>query len=108
MSGIAISPQEKDVFKIVFAVRQLMEGRSNATGSVTLAAGATSTTVIAPTCAAGSAIFMFPQTVSAKTAVANSTDGPYVDPSNVTKGQFIITHSNLPSTDRTFWWVALG
>jgi len=36
MSGIAISPQEKDVFKIVFAIRQLMEGRSNATGSVTL------------------------------------------------------------------------
>jgi hypothetical protein len=51
---------------------------------------------------------MFPQTAAAKNAVATSADGPYVDPSNVTKGQFIITHSNLPSTDRTFWWVALG
>ena len=104
MSGIAISPQEKDVFKIVFAIRQLMEGRSNATGSVTLAAGASTTTVAAPTCAAGSAIFLFPKTANAAGALATT----YVLAANVSAGAFIVTHANAGSTDRTFWWVALG
>ena len=104
MSGIAISPQEKDVFKIVFAVRQLLEGRSNATGSVTLTPSATTTTVAAPTCAAGSAIFLFPQTANAAGALA----GTYMLASNVTKERFIVSHANAGTTDRTFWWVALG
>jgi hypothetical protein len=104
MSGIAISPQEKDVFKIVFAIRQLMEGRSNATGSVTLTPSATTTTVTAPTCAAGSAIFLFPKTANAAGAIATT----YVLAGNVSAGQFIVTHANAGSADRTFWWVALG
>ena len=104
MSGITLSPQERDLFKIVFAVRQLMEGRSNAVGSVTLAAGATTTTVAAPTCAAGSAVFLFPKTANAAAALTTT----YVLAANVIASQFTVTHANAATTDRTFWWVALG
>jgi len=104
MSALVLSPQEKDPFKIVAAINQLTQGRSNAVGSVTLTANAASTTVAAPNCAAGSAIFLFPQTANAAAALATT----YVQAANVSKQQFVITHANNAQTDRTFWWVALG
>src|SRR5262249_56849472 len=59
MSGLTLSPAEQDTFRIVMAVRQLMEGRSNATGAFTLATSpATSTLVAAPTCGTGSIILL--------------------------------------------------
>ena len=42
-----LSPDEKDIYKIVRAVRDLFEGRSNAVGSFTLKPSAGSTTVTA-------------------------------------------------------------
>ena len=48
MSAPQLSPSETQLFRIVNAVRQLMQGRSNAAGSVTLAPGAASTAVSAP------------------------------------------------------------
>ena len=108
MSGNVPIPSEKDPFKIVRAVRELFEGRSNAVGSVTLAVNATSTTVTAINCGAGSAVLLFPKTASAAQAVAATADSPYVGANDVGNGQFVIRHSSLSSTDRTFWWVALG
>jgi len=104
MSTLVLSPQEKDTFKIVAAVNQLAQGRSNAVGGVTLAANAASTTVAAPNCAAGSGIFLFPQTVHAAAELA--AGGMYVG--SVSKEQFVITHASNAQTDRTFWWVVLG
>ncbi len=49
-----LSPDEKDIYKIVRAVRDLFEGRSNAVGSFTLKPSVGSTTVTAPNCGAGS------------------------------------------------------
>ena len=48
MSGPTLSGEERDLARIVFAIRQLTEGRSNAAGTFTLAANAASTTVPAP------------------------------------------------------------
>jgi hypothetical protein len=104
MSTLVLSPQEKDTFKIVAALNQLAQGRSNAVGSVTLAANAASTPVAAPNCAAGSAIFLFPRTANAAAELGNGTI--YV--SSVSKQQFVIAHANNPQADRTFFWVALG
>jgi len=104
MSGLTLSPSERDLFKIVLAVRQLMEGRSNAVGTVTLNAGTVSTTVSAPNCGPGSAVFLFPQTANAAAAVATT----YVPAVGVTAGQFIIAHANAGTTDRSFCWIALG
>lgn len=84
-------------------VQQLMEGRSNATGTVTLSTDATSTTVTARTCGANSAIFMFPQT-----SIAQSSASAYVPSTDVSAGSFIVHHSSSTSTSRIFNWVALG
>jgi len=104
MSGIVLSPAESDLVRIVFAVRQLMEGRSNATGTLTLAAGATTTTVAAVNCGAGSIVLLMPQTANAAAAAATT----YVQPGNVSAGQFTVSHANAASTDRTFGFVCLG
>jgi len=104
MAGLTLSPAEKDLFKIVLAIRQLMEGRSNAVGTVTLTAGAVTTTVTAPTCAVGSQVFLFPQTANAAGALATT----YIRPADVTAGQFIVTHANAGTTDRTFSYEIRG
>lgn len=105
MAGITLSPSERDLIRIVMAVRQLMEGRSNAVGAVTLAAGAATTTAVsAPNCGAGSKVFLFPASASAAAALGTTC----VLPANVTAGQFVISHAVGPPNDRTFFWVALG
>lgn len=104
MSAIVLSPNEVEPRKIAFAVRQLTEGRSNAVGTVTLTANAASTTVEAPNCAPGSCVFMFPVTANAAAIVAAT----YVAEATVTKGQFIVTHTNNANADKTFCFVCLG
>jgi hypothetical protein len=103
MAGITLSPGERDPFRIVLAVRQLTEGRSNATGTLTLAADVANTTVSAPNCGPGSAVFLFPATAAAAPALATT----FVAPINVTAGQFVVSHLE-DDTDRTFFYVCLG
>ena len=52
MSGNVPIPSEKAPFKIVRAVRELFEGRSNAVGIFTLSVSAASTVVPAANCGA--------------------------------------------------------
>jgi pyrroline-5-carboxylate reductase len=104
MSGLSVSTREKDPAAFARAIQQLYSGRSNATGVVTLAPGATTTTVSAINCAAGNAVFLFPATANAAAALATT----YVPAATVTKQQFVINHANSAQTDRTFYWVALG
>lgn len=104
MSAQVLQTGEKDPARFVFAINQLAEGRSNAVGSVTLTANAASTTVTAPGCAAGSHVFLFPRTANAAAIVAAT----YVLSTNVTKGQFIVTHTNNANADKTFSYVCLG
>jgi hypothetical protein len=100
----ALSPAETAPYRIVNAIRQLAAGRSNAAGSVTLAAGAASTLVAAPNCAAASQVFLFPRTAHAAAELAGGTC--YV--SAVANGSFTVTHANNAQTDRTFAYVCLG
>jgi hypothetical protein len=104
MSAPHLSPAETSLYVIVNAVRQLMQGRSNAAGSVTLASGATSTTVAAPNCAALSQVFLFPRTAHAAAELA--AGGCYV--SAVAAGTFTVSHANNPQADRTFGYACLG
>jgi hypothetical protein len=104
MSAIVLAVNEKDPAKIGFAVNQLGQGRSNAVGEVTLRASQTTTTVSAPNCAAGSHVFLFPRTANAAAIVAAT----YVLSTNVTQGQFIITHTSNSNADKTFSYVCLG
>ena len=104
MSVFLPGPNEKDLGKYALSLQQLAAGRSNAAGSVTLAAGATSTIVKAENCAPQSAVFLFPKTANAAAAlVAGST---FI--SSVGKQSFTISHANNGQTDRSFFYVCLG
>jgi hypothetical protein len=104
MSGGVYLPstQEKDLAKYALGLQQLAAGRSNATGTVTLTASATSTVVTPQNCAPGSAVFLFPKTANAAGALSTT----YV--SAVGKQTFTIAHANNAQVDRTFFYVALG
>ncbi len=104
MSAPQLSPSETQLFRIVNAVRQLMQGRSNAAGTATLTAGAPTTTVTAPNCATGAQVFLCPRTAHAAAELA--AGGCYV--SAVSSGSFTITHANNAQTDRTFSYACLG
>jgi hypothetical protein len=95
---------EKDLTKFQAAIEQLTEGRSNATGTFTLSAGVTSTTVTAPNVAPGTIILLSPQTSDAAAALATT----FVNPSNVSQGSFIVTHASASSSDRTFGFAGFG
>jgi hypothetical protein len=101
MSVYVPSLNETDPKKIVRSLRELAQGRSNGVGTVTLAAGATSTTVIDQNCAAGSHIGLTPQTADASAALATT----YIATSN---GSFTLTHANNSQTDRTFTYAIVG
>ena len=98
-----LAPDEKDVYKIVRAVRDLFEGRSNAVGSFTLKPSASSTTVTAPNCGAGSTVLAFAKSANAA-EIGNGT--MYIG--TVSNGSFVVTHANNAQADRTFLYVALG
>jgi hypothetical protein len=102
MSGFSVSTTETDLAKFAIAIQQLYAGRSNATGSVTLAASAPSTVVTPINCAPGSAVFLFPKTANAAAALATTFVG------TVGKQTFTITHANNAQVDRSFFYVCLG
>jgi hypothetical protein len=104
MSGNVPIPSEKDPFKIVRAVRELFEGRSNAVGTFTLTANASSTTVAAQNCGAGCTVLPFPKTASAAAEIGNGT--MYIG--TVNNGSFVVVHANNALSDRTFRYAALG
>lgn len=93
---------DRERTRLVTAVLQLIRGRSNAVGSVTLTAGATSTTVDFVNCSQDSQVFLSPRTANAAAALATT----YI--SSVGNKSFTIAHANAASTDRTFGFVALG
>jgi hypothetical protein len=102
MAGSVPSLSERDPFRIVQAINELFQGRSNATGTCTLTANATTTTVSAENCGDESIILLSPKTANAANAVATT----YV--SNVTNGAFTLTHANNAQTDKVFGYVAIG
>ncbi len=83
----------------VIHVNQLAAGRSNAVGTVTLTAGATSTTYIGPEVNENGQAFLFPRTANAAAAVATT----YASVSRIAGVNTVtITHANAGTTDRTF------
>jgi hypothetical protein len=104
MSVEVLSQAEKDLARIVFVIRQLCQGRSNAVGTFTLAASAATTTVTATNCGAGSSVLCFPTTANAAAEWKNGT--MYIG--TVSNGSFVVTHANNAQTDRSFMYAAVG
>ena len=105
-AGLFLNPGETNLSKIVHAVRQIIEGRSNAVGSVTLThdGSATSTLVKAPSCGPTSMVVLTPTTAHAG-AVATTT---IVKPADVGQAQFYITHAATASSDLTYFYGCFG
>ena len=104
MSGVHLAPGETSILRIVRAVRQLMTGRDDACGTVTLTISAASTVVAAPNCAETSAVFL--ECLSAAAAAERASGNMFV--SAIVNGAFTITHTNSATTGRTFNWTARG
>jgi len=104
MTVRVVDRNERDLTKLTLAINELASGRSNATGSFTLAAGATATTVAAPTCGAGSVPILAPTTANAAAEIGNGT----LFVGAVGKGAFTVTHANNAQVDRSFLFVCLG
>lgn len=108
MSGINLSPEETNLWRVVQAIIQLMQGRSNAVGEVTLRANQTTTVVTkavhraAVNVSTDSEVFLTPRTANAAAALTN------VFVSSVGQGTFTLTHSSVASTDRTYGFEARG
>lgn len=98
MSGSAPSAAERDLYRIVRAIRELFEGRRNTTGIVTLTANATSTAVTHVNFGADSVPHLTPVTANAAAEVGAGT----LHVSARANGSFTLTHADNVQTDRTF------
>lgn len=96
--AINLLPTEKDIGRIVDAVRQLTQGRSNSVSTVTLRANQTTTVVPWINCGKDSQIFLTAKTPHAAALVP----APYVKTADVVLGSFTITHPSNANTDLTF------
>jgi hypothetical protein len=84
---------------VVVAVRQLIAGRSNSVGQVTLTAGATTTTLTGANFNESAEVFLYPRTANAAAALATT----YASISRISGVPTVtITHANTGTTDRTF------
>lgn len=97
---------ETDLKKIILALQQLAAGRSNATGTVTLAQNAATTVVTTRTgtCFSTSVPILIPTTANAATEFGAGSW--YI--SSVGVDTFTITHVNSATASRTFSYVIVG
>lgn len=106
--AIQLAPEESNIWRIVQAIIQLTQGRSNAVGEVTLRANQATTVVTksvhraAVNVSADSEVFLTPRTANAAAAVPTT----YI--SAVGQGTFTITHANNAQVDKTYGFVAIG
>lgn len=99
--AIQLLPTEKDIWRIVQAVVQLVEGRQNSVGDLTLAVGQTSTTVDFPNCSKDCRVFLQPQNSVARGVPVS------VDISDTLQASFIVRHAAAPASAR-FSFLCIG
>lgn len=93
------------VRRVAQKVNQILDGKTNNTGSVTLTASTTTTTVTDRRVGVESVILFMPTTANASAEIG--AGGMYV--STQTAGtSFVITHANNAQTDRTFRYIIVG
>lgn len=102
-----LPPQGATLRDVIFAVSQLIKGRSNSTGEVTLTANATSTTITGVNVNENAQVFLFPKTANAAAELGAGT--MYASISRITGTPTVtITHANAVTTDRTFGYDIRG
>jgi len=89
--------------EIAEVVNNLIEGKSNNTGTITLAvASATTTTIYDERIGANSVILLMPKTASAVSVITST----YISATN--KGNAVITHTANTVADKTFRYIVVG
>lgn len=104
MSFRTVSPDEQDQRKQNEIIRQMMDGKTNNTGEVTLTENQLTTEVIDYRSGSDSVLLFSPTTSNAALEVAAGT----MFVSSNDKQQFTITHANNSQTDRTFKYTVIG
>jgi hypothetical protein len=87
-------------------LRQMMTGKLNATGSVTLTANSATTTLTDSRLGIGSVVLFDPTTATAATELYGAT--MYVLTANRSNGSWVITHANNATVTRTFKYLIIG
>lgn len=85
-------------------INNIMRGKLNCTGTVTLAAGAATTTLSDALIGGSSVVLLQPTTANAAAELGNGT--LYFDVPGA--GSVVINHANSAQTDRTFTYVVIG
>jgi len=101
---LTVSPNEEDQRKQNNALRQIMDGKTNNTGSFTVTANQATTAVTDFRVGADSVIAMMPTTANAATEWASGN--MYV--SSAGKQTFTVTHTNSATASRTFKYTVTG
>lgn len=102
--AIQLQVGETSIGRIVQAIIELVMGRQNSVGDVTLTPGTTTTVVSFPNCSKDSRVFLEPQTANAAGALATT----YIKRADILQKQFTITHANSATADRTFSFLVIG
>ncbi len=84
------------------ALNNTIDGKVNSTGSITLTASATTSTLTDARIGANSIIFFMPTTANALTANANLYVSARAD------GSATLTHASSGNTDQTFGYAVFG
>ncbi len=99
-----LPPTTRNLRDVVQAVRQLIQGRSNATGAVTVDISTTTTTIDLAAGNENAGVWLFPTTANAAAELAAGTIYALVtDAETVT-----ITHANNTQADRTYYYMVVG
>lgn len=99
-----LAPDEKEPRKHVDSINNVIKGRTENYGQVTLTANTATTTVTNVQISENSEIMLSPKTSNAAAAIATT----YIPEATILNGSFVIQHANNAQTDRTFGYVWVG
>ena len=104
MATRQVRAQGEDPRKMATAINEVMNGKINAYGSLTLTPSAAATTISDRLCGPNSVILLMAKTSTAASEIGGGT--MYIG--TRTEGSFVVSHANNSASDRSFVYVLLG
>lgn len=92
--------------RVATTLNEVLRGRLNVTGTLTLTANAASSTLTDDRISINSAIILVPATANAAAELGNGT--LFISETNRVNGSIILTHANNAQADRTYRFVIIG
>lgn len=95
-------------FPLASKINQIMQGKTNNIGTLTLTPNVTSTVITLAKGQIGEDTYINFQPTTANAAAELAAGGMYESARSVANSTFTITHANAASADRTFRYVLIG